>query len=244
MTDAGLEALISRLPWAVALNAAMAAAAYGARTIRAGGAVAGAALGGWILAAAGWGPFALLATFFVLGSVATRWGWSRKEKRGLAEGHKGARGVRQVLANGLPAAVMAALYGLAGGDTIYALGFAGSLAAASADTASSELGQVYGARPIHLTSLKRAPVGAPGAVSAAGTVAGAGASVLIGVAGVAAGVVPLIAVPMTAAGAIIAVTCESAIASATSGAAGHHFLNAINSSVGAGCTMLLWALLV
>ena len=76
MTEAGLDQILSRLPWAVAVNAAMAAAAYLARTIRPGGAIGGALIGTCVLAFAGWGPFIVLAVFFVLGSLVTKWGWS------------------------------------------------------------------------------------------------------------------------------------------------------------------------
>ncbi len=243
MIDPNLEAALSRLPWALLLNAALAAAAYSVRTVRIGGALAGTLLGTCVLGFAGWGPFALLAVFFVLGSTLTRWGWTTKERRGVAEGHRGARGALQVLANGAPAAALSVLYSATGGAPALMVALAGSLAAASADTASSELGQVYGRRPLSLAGLKRVPVGTPGAISSAGTVAGALAGLLIGVVATAAGVISLKAIPVVAVSAILAATCESTLAAATGGSAGHHVLNLINSCVGALCAMAFWVLL-
>lgn len=243
MIDPNLEAALSRLPWALLLNAALAAAAYSVRTVRIGGALAGTLLGTCVLGFAGWGPFALLAVFFVLGSTLTRWGWTTKERRGVAEGHRGARGALQVLANGAPAAALSVLYSATGGAPALMVALAGSLAAASADTASSELGQVYGRRPLSLAGLKRVPVGTPGAISGAGTAAGALAGLLIGVVATAAGVISLKAIPVVAVSAILAATCESTLAAATGGSAGHHVLNLINSCVGALCAMAFWVLL-
>jgi uncharacterized protein (TIGR00297 family) len=233
--------VLLRLPWALALNAALAAAACLAGTVRVGGAVSGALLGTSVLAFGGWGPFVLLAVFFATGSAVTRWGWSSKEKAGVAEGHKGARGAAQVLANGAPAAVLAALAWTWSGAPLYMIGLAGSLAAASADTASSELGQVYGSRPVSIPAFKRVPVGTAGAVSAAGTAAGAGAGLIMGLAALAAGVVDLYAVPIVALSAIVGTTVESIAAPSVKAGCGHHVLNLINSCAGAACAMAIWA---
>jgi uncharacterized protein (TIGR00297 family) len=233
--------VLSRVPWALALNAALAAAARLAGTVGLGGAVTGALLGTCVLAFGGWGPFVLLAVFFALGSAVTRWGWRAKERAGVAEGHGGARGAAQVLANGAPAAVLVALAWAGDGASLYSVGFAASLAAASADTASSELGQVYGSRPVSIPRFKRVPVGTAGAVSGAGTAAGAGAGIIMGLAALAAGVVSLYAVPIVALSAVFGTTVESLAAPAVRATYGHHVLNLINACAGAGCAMALWA---
>jgi uncharacterized protein (TIGR00297 family) len=235
--------VLSRLPWALALNAALAAAARLAGTVRVGGAVLGATLGTCVLAFGGWGAFILLAVFFALGSAVTRWGWRSKERAGVAEGHGGARGAAQVLANGAPAAVLAVLAWAGDGAPLYMIGLAGSLAAASADTASSEIGQVYGSRPVSIPAFKPVPVGTAGAVSGAGTAAGAGAGLVMGLAALAAGVVDLYAVPIVALSAVVGTTVESLAAPSVKAACGHHALNLINSCAGAACAMALWALI-
>jgi uncharacterized protein (TIGR00297 family) len=54
-----------------------------------------------------------------------------------------------------------------------------ALAEATADTVSSEMGEVLGGEPVLLTTLRRVPAGTDGAISLAGTLAGcAGAAVI------------------------------------------------------------------
>jgi uncharacterized protein (TIGR00297 family) len=221
----------------------MAATAYLLRTVRLGGAVGGTLLGTCVLSFAGWGPFLLLGIFFVLGSLVTRWGWVAKERRGLAEAHRGARGVRQVIANGAPAAALAVAYGAGPGHEILMIGYAGALAAAAADTASSEIGQVYGSRPVSVPGFRTVPVGTPGAVSLSGTAAGALAGAVIALAASGAGVLPLSAVPAVTLCAVIAGLVESALAAAARGSSGHNALNLLNTCVGAAASMGVWRLL-
>jgi uncharacterized protein (TIGR00297 family) len=58
-----------------------------------------------------------------------------------------------------------------------------ALGEATADTLSSELGQVLGGEPRLLTTLRRVPTGTDGAISLNGTLAGAaGAAIVTGVA--------------------------------------------------------------
>ncbi|MAF10163.1 hypothetical protein CMK11_06890 [Candidatus Poribacteria bacterium] len=137
------------------------------------GLAAGVCVGTAVYVGVGWRGFLCLATFFVIGTLATRVGRVDKAPHG-------ARTVRHVLANGaVPAGC--ALAALLFPNHVEALSgaFAGALAAATADTLSSEIGQVYGGAPYLLTTLRRVPVGENGGVTVVGTGAGlAGAAVL------------------------------------------------------------------
>ena len=62
---------------------------------------------------------------------------------------------------------------------IFVAGFFGAFATATADTVSSEIGQVLGKHPILITTLRPVPVGTEGAVSLEGTFAGILASVVL-----------------------------------------------------------------
>src|SRR4028119_80152 len=69
---------------------------------------------GWItglliFAGAGYPGVAMIATFFVLGTGATSWGMSMKQKLGLAEKEKGRRRAGQVVANAGLAAILGVL---------------------------------------------------------------------------------------------------------------------------------------
>jgi uncharacterized protein (TIGR00297 family) len=65
---------------------------------------------------------------------------------------------------------------------IYAAGLA-ALAEAAADTASSEVGQVFGGNPRMITTLRQVAPGRDGAVSLAGTLAGVVAAALVAFSG-------------------------------------------------------------
>jgi uncharacterized protein (TIGR00297 family) len=95
------------------------------------------------------------------------------------------RGVPQVLCNGGVAALAALTAGLGAPWARAAL--AGALAAALSDTVAGELGRRYGGRPRVLLFFAPAPVGADGAMTWIGTLAGLLAGPLVPLAGAVAG---------------------------------------------------------
>jgi len=130
------------------------------------------AVTGWIVAAlvyagAGYMGISLLAAFFILASLATK-----------GKGSKRTSG--QVLANGGVAAIL----GLSAWIwpqhlTLFQLMIAGSLASATADTLSSELGTVYGKRFFNIITFKKDERGLDGVISIEGTLIGlAGAAII------------------------------------------------------------------
>lgn len=141
-------------------------------------AVTGGIVGLLVYKGGGFTGIGMLTLFFVAGSIATGWQIEKKQKSGMAEQHKGCRTMGQVLANGGVAALMGGIYWLHIANFLpLRLMMAGSLAAATADTLSSELGSVYGKRFYDILSLKPSPAGPDGVVSVEGTligIAGAG----------------------------------------------------------------------
>ncbi len=188
---AGLNgaALAGRAALGAVLNLLFAAAGAAAATLGAGGAVSAWLVGAVVFASQGWSGWALLLLFFVVGSGCTRLGYRRKELAGLAEGGGGRRGARGVLANGAVPAACALLAAVSPAGEIYRLAFVGSLAAAAADTAASEIGQAWGRRTLLITSLQPVPPGTHGGVSLPGTAAGAAAALLLAWAAAALGLV-------------------------------------------------------
>ena len=143
-------------------------------------AFAGGAIGLSVYMGAGFTGVTMLATFFVLGTLATSWKLTAKERFGLSEKDKGRRTSMQVLAN----AGVAGLLGSAAlvfpqKSSIARMMLAASFASATADTLSSELGNVYGRRFYNILSFKPAQRGLDGVVSMEGTLAGIGGSFII-----------------------------------------------------------------
>lgn len=124
----------------------------------------------------------LLVAFFVLGTLATRHKWALKQQAALAEQRAGARNVWQVLANGGVAAAAGIMVILFPDYKIQGvLMVAASLAAATSDTLSSELGNVYGRRYVNALTLQPDTRGRDGVISLEGTVAGVAGSAVISI---------------------------------------------------------------
>lgn len=135
-----------------------------------------------------------VATVLVLTSIATRMGRRRKLQLGTAENRHGRRAT-QVAANLGMAALVSDAFAqswlinqdwLRMTDLPAAALFVPGLAAlceAAADTVSSELGQLFSARPRMMTTLQPAEPGTDGAISLGGTVSGGLAACLVAAAG-------------------------------------------------------------
>ncbi|HRP54647.1 DUF92 domain-containing protein [Agriterribacter sp.] len=109
-----------------------------------------------VFAGTGFTGISLLAVFFMLGTGATGWKFNAKMKEGIAEDTQGKRNAGQVFANAGSAAILAvfALYNT-GATNIVHLMIAGCFSAATADTLSSELGNIYGRRYYNILSFKK-----------------------------------------------------------------------------------------
>jgi uncharacterized protein (TIGR00297 family) len=162
---------------AFGVTAFFAALAYAFGMVSRGGALGGFVVGAAIYACLGPRGFAVLALFVVGGSLLTRLGYGRKRRAGTAEAGGGRRGARNALANCAVAVACALLYALTSSEAL-AAAFVASLGAAFADTAESELGQLYGRTPRLITTLGEVPPGTDGAVSLPGTLAGIAAAAL------------------------------------------------------------------
>lgn len=144
------------------------------------GAITGCIVGLLIYKGAGITGLILLATFFILGTWATKWKTDRKTAIGAAERNKGRRKASQVLANAGVAAVLGFM-GWQSPDKAGIIGamIAGSFAAATADTLSSELGMVYGRRFLNILTFKKDTCGLDGVISLEGTLIGLIGAMLI-----------------------------------------------------------------
>jgi uncharacterized protein (TIGR00297 family) len=163
--------LLAQLLAATIVTALFAVLAYTLGMVSRGGALGGFLVGTLIYACLGPQGFAILALFVVGGSLLTRLGYGRKRRAGTAEAADGRRGARNALANCSVALICALLAALTSSQAFTAA-FVASLGAAFADTAESEVGQLYGRAPRLITTLRTVPPGTDGAVSPPGTLAG------------------------------------------------------------------------
>ncbi|OCX51812.1 hypothetical protein BEL04_17525 [Mucilaginibacter sp. PPCGB 2223] len=128
----------------------------------------------------GYTGIAMLALFFIAGSWATSWQYQQKVLLGAAEQRHGRRTPGQVLANSGVAAITGLVCRLDPNlSAMLQLMMAGSLAAATADTLSSELGTLYGRRFYHILSLRPGQRGLDGVISLEGTLIGIIGSALV-----------------------------------------------------------------
>ncbi len=174
------------------VNAALALAGYFTRSVDFSGALGGWCLGAVLILGAGWPLYVALLTFFILGTVATKLGYSRKARLGLAQEGGGRRGFSHAFSNVGVAAICAIavwrysrieLDPLAAMILPYFMGIA-ALATAAADTIASEIGQLAGRRAFLPLTFRPVPVGTEGAVSVEGTLAGLAGGFAVAVAGV------------------------------------------------------------
>ena len=163
--------MASQLLSALLVTGAFAAIAYALGMISRSGALGGLLVGTTIYASLGPRGFAVLALFVIGGSLLTRLGYASKARTGTAQEHGGRRSARNALANCAVATFCAIL--AATGSEPFAAAFVASLGAAFADTAESEIGQLFSRRPRLITTLQKVPPGTDGAISLPGTLAGA-----------------------------------------------------------------------
>jgi uncharacterized protein (TIGR00297 family) len=131
--------------------------------------------------------FLVMLVFFIVASACTRYRYRDKAEMGVEQSQGGARGYRNVFANGVVSAAAAILYGVTTVTTdpgIIAMQpafialFIGSVATAAADTVASEIG-VTGGPAYLITSGKRVPAGTNGGITLLGETAGLFGAVIV-----------------------------------------------------------------
>ncbi len=204
MTALG-DALGAASPWPAALAASLLASALAWRlgALSGDGAVAAVAVGTVVAGAGGWRWAALLLGFVTAASAASALPPRPQAPR---------RNARQVLANGLVAAVAAGLHGL--GVAPAGAVFAAALSAGWADTWATEFGVRYGGRPRRLWGREPLEPGVSGGITTAGTAAGVLAAVCCG--GLA-GALAIAPTGWTAGAGLVGMLVDSAVGGAVQG---------------------------
>jgi uncharacterized protein (TIGR00297 family) len=107
--------------------------------------------------------------FLFVGSMATKWRFEEKRALAIQESNEGARGWRNVMANGAAASLVATLSWFGEGDWYY-LAVTCSISVALSDTLASEIGSLD-LRTRSIITLEAVPPGTNGGMSPTGTVA-------------------------------------------------------------------------
>jgi uncharacterized protein (TIGR00297 family) len=173
---------VAVLGW-ILLSFLLAFGAYKLRALTLGGATGAMLLGSLVFSIGGWSWVVPMATFFVLSSILSHVGKTKKNAlKGIIE--KGSqRDLYQVYANGGVSLLMALGYFYTEQPLFYWM-FLGSLAAATADTWGTEIGVFARHQPIHILTGKPVPTGTSGGITVLGTsglLAGAGILTLSGI---------------------------------------------------------------
>ena len=164
--------------------AAIALVGYWARALSGSGVVAAFIVGGTILSFGGWAWAILLGLFFAASSALSFFKKSDPRKGSAAEmfDKGGRRDGAQVLANGGVGALLALISGIAPQHvaSIIFCAYAGSLAAATADTWATEIGVLSSSRPLLMTTFRPVEPGTSGGVTWLGSVASLAGALFIG----------------------------------------------------------------
>jgi uncharacterized protein (TIGR00297 family) len=176
--------LVSRLVWGVVLSGVISLAGLKFKALSKDGAAAAVGIGTFVLAFGGWGWAIPLVVFFATSSALSRWRAAAKDELRAIKGKEGPRDTGQVLANGLVAAVFAALtlfYPARAG--LLFLGFLGAVAEAAADTWATEVGIQSKTGPRLIVGGVHCPPGTSGGVTPLGLVASAAGALAVSATG-------------------------------------------------------------
>ncbi len=215
--------------------------AYYLKAVSKSGLIVGIVLGTGIYLCLGFRGFLILFTFFSLGSWSSRHKYAWKASQGIAQENKGRRGSKHALAKGGVGFVMAVLALLTDTPEIFTVAFVAAFATATFDTISSELGQIYGKRPVLITTMRPAPAGTDGAISAEGTILGALSAAFIGTEAYALQLITLQATAIVILASFIGTTVESILGATMERRKwiSNEVVNFINISTGAGTSLFL-----
>lgn len=239
---ANLPVMADRLPAALIVNGAVAAASRRAGAVSRSGVVAGLFVGLVIYMSGGPGAWILLFASFLVAAATSRLGLGRKRMLGIEQERGGQRGAAQVLANCGVATAAAVL--VAGSATAPAASVAlvAALVSGASDTAASEVGKAWGRATWTFPRLARVPPGTIGAVSIEGTAAGIATAAGLGALAVAVDLLPGSALWVVVAAAVVAMVVEGQLGARLEprGVLNNDLLNFVQTGLAAALALAIW----
>jgi len=161
------------------VSALAAVLAWRSKNLSVSGAISAAVLGTIVLGLGSWAWFALLLGFFISASALSKLAGRRKTSLESAFEKGSQRDAGQVIANGGICGLFVLLHLLLPDAAWVWAGFAGTLAAANADTWGTELGVLSKRQPRLITTLEPVQRGTAGAITVDGTLASFGGAFFI-----------------------------------------------------------------
>jgi uncharacterized protein (TIGR00297 family) len=180
----------------VGLGLSIAVISFALRFLTASGAVATFLLASLVYGVGGWKWTVPILTFFILSSLLSKIGKSRKMEAEFIFDKTGIRDVGQVAANGGVAGILVFLQYVFQDLNFYPM-YLGAVAAVTADTWGTEIGTYFKGKTVSIVTLREVTPGVSGGVSLSGLVAGVlGASIaaMSAVAWIGSGFVLLVAI--------------------------------------------------
>jgi uncharacterized protein (TIGR00297 family) len=174
--------LIVALALGLLVATVISVAGYRTRTLTRDGAIAAVVVGTLVFGCGGLRWAVVMVAFFILSSALSRVGKRRKQAAERLAEKSSRRDAVQVLANGGVAALLALANPLSGSNLLFPA-FLGTLAAATADTWSTEIGGLSRQLPRSIITGKIVEPGASGGVTLLGLLAAAIGGLSVGVIG-------------------------------------------------------------
>jgi uncharacterized protein (TIGR00297 family) len=174
--------LLAAIAIGLLVSVAIAFGGYRARALTIDGALAAIVVGTAVFGFGGLRWAAVMVGFFVLSSALSRVGRRRKRSSELFVEKGSRRDAVQVLANGGVAALLAVAHQLGGVGNLFPA-FLGAMAAATADTWSTEIGSLSASPPRSILTGKIVEPGSSGGVTLLGMLAALGGGLAVGLIG-------------------------------------------------------------
>jgi uncharacterized protein (TIGR00297 family) len=174
--------MTSQFPLGAFFAFVVAAGSYALRFLTLSGAIATILLGVIVFGIGGWQWAVPIVTFFLLSSVLSKYGRSRKELFDTLFDKSYTRDWAQVASNGGFAGIVVLLAAFFPIYDFYPI-YLGALAAVTADTWGTEIGLFAKGRTTSVLSMQLVAPGTSGGISAQGTIAGASGALVIALSG-------------------------------------------------------------
>jgi len=203
----GVYAPLNHLIYAFAISFILGLIAMKARVADESGLMSATLVGTLIIVFTDIRFFLILASFYIIGSFATKYRYSLKLELGIEEPAGGARGYANVLSNSLPALFFSLNYHVLESD-LFLVAFVASIATALGDTLASEIGKTSG-KVYLITNFEPVSPGESGGISLLGEISALCGTIIVALLSYLLSVIPSEYLPLVIVAGFIGVHVDS-----------------------------------